>query len=963
MSPSVSESSSSSIFATLADALQAEATQLRNARHELTLFSGAYLGAFAEYFYYRFEIPEEIYLRGIERASFTFGQFQPVTLDGRIIRLENQFLTVALPLDFGPVLPEINCNWSHEEHLKPSVDVLKEAKDGHPVASVLLQPDAEANKREGELEPSFLSGTPQELQDAVKKILTNRISYVWGPTRSGKTQLSVLTALNYVKAGKRVLLVGSDAVGVDQTVVRASSIAKDLGVELAGVAARIGLPLGIDSESSLAFCLEHEVSQQKAEKRKPIEEQVALLQAYWRTRTDQFLHEDFYSNLTELRDRGNDNRKQLAKVNEEISELKETIARAQHASMLEKLKKSFSKEELATAQKQLAEKQSLQKRLQTIQQALTTELMRSEAQAPIESMQLKEYQIAVRKIGELGGLEKVTAEVEAATTVDEQELLASKRLVIATLATALSNARAGKSRFDLVIVDDAESASTAELAALALRANGSMIVVGDPHQVDPEPYGQGELVQTWLRRNIFLRLAKTDQLRQLVGWSQRNDRWSIFLSSYFAETSKLPLFVASALFDDAIHVFVPHHPKGKIYFIDTSDLHASCRQFGGRKRILPYNDVHTKKVVELVKHALMEPQRRAVDVGVVVPFQGATAYTRQQLRLHAIRNVEVGTPHTFRGHRKKAILFDTTMAGVDYTMRQIDDRKIGEDRITQLLHTVCSCVEEDLYILANMSHFKSVYKDRLWTKLLVLLQGQADQQTLTAQAAKRFDDLELDTRTKILDLPEGHRAPIGGDMRGARKAVPQEVDAELEVRMKRMAKQPSQRLSITGRNFEREIYFSVERVLAQRKDVNLLSQYLGGDILFRHSLATENAGIRLPYAACQNEDEFRKIMERWNLLIYETSGVGKTDLSFFARHTPEARVLWDISSLRAYYSSTVEAVVEEGKHRVAASVSKVFQECLGKSQPANPVEWSTAYLNFLSKMESYLTWISEQLRR
>jgi hypothetical protein len=56
-------------------------------------------------------------------------------------------------------------------------------------------------------------------------------------------------------------------------------------------------------------------------------------------------------------------------------------------------------------------------------------------------------------------------------------------------------------------------------------------------------------------------------------------------------------------------------------------------------------------------------------------------------------------------------------------------------------------------------------------------------------------------------------------------------------------------------------------------------------------------------------------------------------------------------------------VLEESKHRIATSVSKVFQECLGKSQPANPRDWSTAYLNFLGKMEAYLEWISEQLRR
>jgi len=47
----------------------------------------------------------------------------------------------------------------------------------------------------------------------------------------------------------------------------------------------------------------------------------------------------------------------------------------------------------------------------------------------------------------------------------------------------------------------------------------------------------------------------------------------------------------------------------------------------------------------------------------------------------------------------------------------------------------------------------------------------------------------------------------------------------------------------------------------------------------------------------------------------------------------------------------METVVEQSNHRIATSVSTVFQECLGKFQPANPVEWSTAYLNFPGKKD------------
>ena len=93
------------------------------------------------------------------------------------------------------------------------------------------------------------------------------------------------------------------------------------------------------------------------------------------------------------------------------------------------------------------------------------------------------------------------------------------------------------------------------------------------------------------------------------------------------------------------------------------------------------------------------------------------------------------------------------------------------------------------------------------------------------------------------------------------------------------------------------------------------------------------------------------------------SGGQKTDLSFFASKGPEARVRQDIHNLRAFYSSEVEAAIEEGKKKVAVEVARVFQELLGKHKPGNQAEWATAYLNFLTRLEAYLSWVSEQVRR
>jgi hypothetical protein len=960
MSSPTNGSRDTSPFPALAEALRAEREKLSAARTEISLFGGEFLGSFADYFYYRFEVPEDLYLNNLDRVFFTFSQLQPVTLEGKIISIANQFVVVALPMDFGAVLPEIKCRWHYDEHLPHVIEMLAGADRSHIVASLLFQPERPENVQPVSLDPAVRHDTTPDQLDALKKIAQNRISYLWGPSRSGKTQTLASVAISFLRAGKSVLLLAPKAGQADQLLFRTVAIGKELGVELFGLATRVGLPLVENSAGLGLFSLEREVELKRSDKKKQLEERVDLLRTYWRTKVHQYLHDDFYSRLNDLRDRVNDIKKQLDKVRDEIAGLKDTITRAQNASMMERLKTGFSKEAVTAAQKQLTEKQVLQKKLQPMHQALATELMRVESQTPIDSTELREYQAAVKRIGELGGLGKVTEDVEQLSAVDENAMLSSKRCMATTMTSFFSDLRFRGRRFDLVLVDDAEQVYPSYLAAASLCANEAMVVAGDPLQPGPESYSKGDLAQTWLQRDAFLIVAPPGQLHQLPDWAKQNPRWSIRLSSHFTATPKLSRFMASVFFDDKINVLDQPRAKGNIFVVDTSDLKSTCRQYLGKKSLLPYNDLQTRRTIELAKHICFRSQKHASEVGIIVPFQGATLFTKLQLRLQGIPHVEVGTPQIFQGRRKKVIIFDATMAGVDYTTRQLDDKKIGEHRIARMLNAIFSSVEEDLYVVADFSHFTSVYRDRLLTKVLLLLRAQADSLPPFAATAKQFDDLDWDSRERFLSMQHAAGAQVDKLPHPATKIGA--GDAELELRMKMIARQPSQQPSGV-RNFEQDTYFSVHRVLGMREDVNLLSQFVGGDLLFRHTLATEQAAARLPIDGCTNEEEFRKIMERWNLLIYEMSGAGKTDLSFFAKQTPEARVRWDIFSLRAYYSSAMEAVLEESKHRIATSVSKVFQECLGKSQPANPIEWSTAYLNFLGKMEAYLEWISEQLRR
>ena len=957
MTPPNQSTPSSSLFSTLAEALRTELRALEQSSSSVVLCSGEHIGSFAGHEYYRFEVPEHLALHQAVHARFSFGIAQPVSCDGILVALENQYLTVALPLDFGPTIPETTCTWDFAPSLTPVLESLQSMTDQSTLPLLVLGPGSGSNEHAVSFDPVMIPETPDDQKSALSRILRNRVSVVWGPVRSGKTRLLAQTAINFMKAGKKVLFVDTINARVDDLILQVIDLGQKLGIDGAAMSASIGLPALENFERLGPVSFEQQIAALKEGKKKSFQERVRLLDTYWSTRIKQVLHEDYTKRLNELRERISGLKKRVGQLTTELAPLKETVHRIQNASMMNKLKKGFGKDDLAAAQRALDEKQTAIKRLQSTLTPLTRESLRVEAHTPITGEEQQQFNLALQRIDELGGIEAVQAAVNQYVAVDEGALLNSRTLIGTTLLNALTDPRIRAMQFDLIMVDDAEAISIPLLVALAGLSRGKMVISGDPYQLGPDSVSTSAQSQEWLRRDIFLYLAGTDQLNRLFDFTEQHSRWCILLSSHFASTPKLSLFTGATLFDDKINVFASPQAKGRIFFIDTSPLRSRATQYLGRKKILPANDLQTRKTLELVKHALMEPNRTATDVGVILPFAGPTLFAKLRLRMNGIRNIEVGTPNTFRGRRKKAIIFDTVVAGVDHTMRQIDDRKIGEHQIVRLLNTVFSCVEEDLYVLADINHLQAVYKDRLLTKLLLLLKGQADPSPNVSLAAKNFDELDWDRRIHLLSFSGEALASEAA----TRRADVLAGDAELAVQMKLMAKKEGVTIE-GGKNFERETFIAVHRLLGLLADLNLLSQYTGEKLLFHHSYATEAASAKLPMMVALSEQEFRTAMDLWNLIVYEMSGGVNSEAAFF-KNSPETRVRQDINALKAFYSTDVGSAIEEGKHKLAVAVSRIFQDSLGKSQPGTPQEWATGYLNFLSNMEAYLSWISEQLRK
>ena len=942
----------------LAGALQEELEQLKLLRSEITLFSGERIATFAGYTYYRFELPEDIFIRTIEHVTLTIGKKPEVTLPGNVITVENQFLTVALSKDFGASLPEAICRWNMDHELLPILELLRQTREQTVVSQVLFAPSDHRNIHRVPIGAKGFDTTPPDQLEAVKKIFKNHVTMLWGPIRSGKSHVLCLAAANYINAGRRVLFVAPSNDHVDYVLLKTANFCERFGLDMHKSIARFDLPSVGNLQQIDPYSLERTIESLKAKKREVFQERVGLLDLYWHVTIAQILNEEFYEKIQEKRDHLADLRKQIENTSNETSSITHAAAELESSSLMERLKMGKSKEDAIELRHQLSTKQVLYKRLLSIQQGISNDITNLELDAPVKASKMMEFKEAMRRIDDLGGLDAVTKSVEEFTAVDEHTLFRSKLFVATSVATACTDPAIRNQQFDMVIVDEAQRINLPTLAALSMFAKDKFVVAGDPFEVEPDSETSDEQAQLWLQRDIFTFVAKTNELTRLFDWSQNYPQWSIHMRSQFATAKKLSAFMSSILFDNKINISVPQGTQSAIYFIDTSDLYSHCKQYAGKKKLLPYNELHARKSVECVKHALLQQQRSAADVGIIVPFASQSVFTKSQLRLHGINNVEVGTPQSFCNRRKEAIIFDTTMAGVDYTVRQIDDKKIGEHRIARLFNTVLSCAGKDLYVIADMAHLKALYNDRLFTRLLLLLQAEADiQQPVFQEAIKRFDDLDVQTKAALLS---GNAKP---SLKINHRTTNNIGDAELEIKLRMMAKQQTAQPITSNKNIEREISAAVQRALGWRTDVNLVSEFIGGDILFRHTLATEDALRRLPTEGCEGEKDFHTLMERWNLLIYETSGGDKTDLSYFAHKGPETRVRQDVKNLKTYYSSEVEAAIEDGKHKIAVEIARVFHDLLGKSQPGTPAEWTTAYLNFLGRVEAYFNWISEQVRR
>jgi len=241
-----------------------------------------------------------------------------------------------------------------------------------------------------------------------------------------------------------------------------------------------------------------------------------------------------------------------------------------------------------------------------------------------------------------------------------QTRIANSQLVFTTAAQCFLADNFEHEKFDLVVVDEVGMMPLIQTLTMASFSKNKFVVAGDFKQLGPISTGQTEAVNNWFNKDVFEYMDDVEgydeNIRVMLSEQRRmhpdicsliNDRfYNGLLTSNYQE--KFTSIKSSFGVINTPYCFIPIEPKNG----------AIVKTTQGRSRV---NDKSAQVVTELVESLIIENE--AMIIGVITPYNGQVINLKRKLRNkmlsdNQLKNVTVGTIHSFQGSGFDAIIYD-----------------------------------------------------------------------------------------------------------------------------------------------------------------------------------------------------------------------------------------------------------------------------------------------------------------
>jgi superfamily I DNA and/or RNA helicase len=345
-----------------------------------------------------------------------------------------------------------------------------------------------------------------------------------------------------------------------------------------------------------------------------------------------------------------------------------------------------------------------------------------------------ELELIGEKIRSVGGREKLEELAEELEHVNEHNELRKRRLVATTLAKVCTSDLFFDHSFDAVVIDEGSMANLPYLMVLAAKAKWHQVIVGDPMQLPPISVTDDRDASEFLERDIFTAVSGAETSEQLFEWHDLNPEFTSFFDTQYRLEASLADVISTVFYEgrlktDKLGGGLEALKGGRAYhLIDTSRYNPVLTQKSNERRFQPVNIVHQ----EIIERLLGNMITRGIlpdEIGVMVPFRSTVYDLKGRLYEANLKEVEVGTIHTFQGREKPYIIFDTVMSGESqrgnirhYTVRPLDETKNGLS-VPRLLNVAFSRSQKELMVLADMRHIQKMYGNKFLGRLLSRLKS------------------------------------------------------------------------------------------------------------------------------------------------------------------------------------------------------------------------------------------------
>ena len=898
------------------NALTDEIIAAHEKQTEISLFDGKRSGEKDTTYYYKFSLTENEY---IDPNNIIEIRYKDKIIDNASLKkIKNLKAIVSIPKSATlpkriPVLILVNDPSFILQRLKEAIDSIHNSGvESLEFINTIFGSKTDINSIYDEpvtTNVGDFSYNNQQL-DAIKKSVSNKVLFIWGPPGTGKTTVLGKIISDYVKKDESVLLCSNTNRAVDVSILKALEVSMYETTPIKEKSLRWGNVFLTEEEDLQYVTLNNHVLRKVREKESKIQNEVDLLTEY-------------------------------KSATKSLNEYK--IKNRPYHLAKRRFEELSGKDELNDFQKN--EQKRLEKRLKELQSdvgSIEDKIDELAQDVKIIEDRIKDFFDSVQALRQF---------VINETMVTTDEILRNIRFQAATFARSVLEEKLLTQKFDNVLIDEASMANLPYILYLCTLAKKRIIFVGDPQQLAPIVLSHGGYSEKWLKKDIFLNVASVDDIVDLFQWQNDNSDISVLLTDQYRMPQKVfnivnDLFYSGRLVNRTDTI-------GSIKVIDTSEINPSLT-FPSVKIKSPINVNHSELLIEDISNSLRpisDKMDAAKSIGVMVPFTQHKRFIQYLSQVRYLPNsLEIGVVHTFQGREKPKVYFDLTLSNIDFTYPTFDEYKTSKTDVSRLLNVAlsrCQSSIEDYFdgefiLIANIEYFRRYHPNGIVSEFIDALIENADSVVTVSDPVNPFKlDIEEDEQLDVFE-----------------KVAKEDGDEEIDTTQEEIEE------INTDHRIQKEIEKYCEKITKEIQLINHYANKIKGKDIFNYTTAINEVLATLPVSYCKGEDSFKLFIDRMFKLTYESSGGKEAVYPIWDRNAKYGKESYGkirlvIHQLRQFYFHDYENWDKAGQDKLLAHVNEFFNITIGNNKPEIEDEWLNCQLAVLFKTTEYLIEVRE----